>query len=279
MTPEGHDTPEIFDGAHQQLIVQIIDAHLSVGRGDRGSARALRPAVEAISLLDPAPAAVLVTGDLTDNGSSREYERVRELIEPLDMPVHPIPGNHDDRDAMRAAFADHGLVAGTGRFVQYAVRCGRARVILCDTSEPGRADGRLCAERLGWLEARLSEEKGTPSLLAMHHPPLPTGIRDFDRIGLPAEDRANLAELVRRPSGVERIVAGHIHRVIFGELAGCTVFVCPSVHLQALLDLSPRGRLALIPEPPGFAVHVHGADETPISHVQPIGDYGAPLDD
>jgi DNA-binding LacI/PurR family transcriptional regulator len=66
-------------------------------------------------LLDrsPQPDAVLVTGDLTDDGDPRSYARVRELLAPLAVPVHPIPGNHDDRDALREAFADHPGVAGS----------------------------------------------------------------------------------------------------------------------------------------------------------------------
>ena len=49
---------------------------------------------------------MLLTGDLTETGDPRAYARLRELLAPLAMDVHPIPGNHDDRDALREAFAD-----------------------------------------------------------------------------------------------------------------------------------------------------------------------------
>jgi hypothetical protein len=54
------------------------------------------------------------------------------------------------------------------------------------------------------------------------------------------------------------------------------VFVCPSSHFQLALDLSPNSKVALIREPPGFALHVAVGAEL-ISHVQPIGDYGPPV--
>ena len=68
----------------------------------------------ALVALDPQPDAVLLTGDLTDDGDPRSYARVRELLAPLAVPVHPIPGNHDDRDALREAFADHPGVVPVG---------------------------------------------------------------------------------------------------------------------------------------------------------------------
>lgn len=259
------------------LVAQLSDPHVSVGVGDTTSARALGAAVEEILGLDPVPSAVLVTGDLASGGTPREYDRVREILAPLPMPVHPLPGNHDDRDALRAAFPDHEGVAGTDGFVQYAVRADALRIVACDTLVPGHGHGRLCPERLGWIETELRRENAMPTILAMHHPPLLTGIREADRIGLRAEDRTGLAGIVGRAPGVARIVAGHVHRTVVGQLAGCPTFACPSVYLQGLLDLSPSGRLALVREPPGIALHVRTNGHPLVSHVQPVGDYGTPL--
>lgn len=62
-----------------------------------------------------------------------------------------------------------------------------------------------------------------------------------------------------------------------GQLAGRPTFVCRRVYLQGLLDLSPSGRLALVREPPGIALHVRRYGPALVSHVQPVGDYGTPL--
>ena len=124
------------------LLAQITDLHLAAGPGDAGAAHALERAVRALLDLDPQPDAVLLTGDLTDDGDPRSYARVRELLAPLTVPVHPIPGNHDDRDALRAAFLDHPGVAGADGFVQYAITCGPLRVLMLDTLVPGTPGGR-----------------------------------------------------------------------------------------------------------------------------------------
>jgi 3',5'-cyclic AMP phosphodiesterase CpdA len=255
------------------LLAQISDPHLRIGAGDAGSAEALARAVLAVAELDPAPDAVLLSGDLTDHATSREYERVRDLLAPLSMPIHALPGNHDDADAMRAHFGSPGR---PGEPLQYSERVGPLRLVCCDTTLPDRIDGALDRERLGWLEGELAADRETPAVLAMHHPPVRVGVPALDAVGLPDADRLALAELVARHPQVKRIVAGHVHRAATAGLGGCPVFVCPSSYVQLALDLGPGGEMALVREPPCFALHVALGDEV-ISHLQPIGDYGPPF--
>jgi Icc protein len=249
------------------LIAQLSDPHVSGDDADRG--RMLADAVRAVAALDPAPGAVLVTGDLTEHGAAGEYEQVRELLSALAMPVHVLGGNHDDRDALRASFP---RPDADGEDYRYATRCGPLRVVVCDTTLAGRVEGSLAPERLAWLGARLAEDRAAPTIVAMHHPPLLMGIPAWDEIGLPDADRAALGEVVAAHPQVRRIVAGHVHRTVLGSVAGCQVFACPSTWIQGLLDFGHPDRLALVAEPPGFALHAAVAGEL-VSHVQPIGDW------
>jgi 3',5'-cyclic-AMP phosphodiesterase len=249
------------------LIAQITDTHVGVGPGDSFSAAALTAAVDAIAALDPAPAAVLLTGDVAADGRPEEYERVRELLAPLEMPVHPLMGNHDDREALRGAFADHPGVAAADGFIQYSAECGPVTVVVADSHEPDWYGGRLGGDRLAWIESALARSTG-PTVLAIHHPPILTGIHEFDaEIPLAPEDREGLAGLADQP---DLIVAGHIHLPMRGTLGSTPVFVSPSVHLQARFDLTPGAEVRLVPDPPGFAVHLHGADPELISYVRPL---------
>src|SRR3954470_22922356 len=77
------------------VLVQLSDPHIRVGPDDQGSARALAAAVERVLALADRPDAVLVSGDVADSGAEAEYQRARELLAPLDMPVHLLAGNHD----------------------------------------------------------------------------------------------------------------------------------------------------------------------------------------
>jgi 3',5'-cyclic-AMP phosphodiesterase len=248
------------------LIAQLSDLHLGVSGRDTGERTAA--VVSAIAALDPAPSAVLVTGDATQNGSASEYARVRELLAPLRMPVHVLPGNHDDPAALRAAFPPPGPGAMPD-FVQYAADAAGVRLIVCDSHEPGSDGGRLCDERLAWLADALAADRGTPTILALHHPPLTTGVEPMDAIGLDAPSRSALQTLLGQAPNVVRVVAGHVHRAMFGTAGGRTVFTCPSVDMALVLDLAPGATLAVHDEPPAFALHVVSAAGA-TTHVQPV---------
>jgi 3',5'-cyclic AMP phosphodiesterase CpdA len=177
-----------------------------------------------------------------------------------------LPGNHDDRAALRRHFD----VPGVGdEPVNYSVDLGPLRLVVVDTTLPGEDGGALDRERLEWLDGELGAEPEAPTLLAMHHPPLVTGIKPLERIGLPPADRRALAAVVERHPQIRRLVAGHMHRAIASSLAGRTVLAAPSTYLQARLDTISE-ELHLTPDPPGFAVHVL-VDGELVSHVQPVG--------
>ena len=250
-------------------IAQISDPHVGLQADYADSVEALQRAVAVVGDMDPAPVAVLLTGDLTFDGNPAEYERVRELLEPLEMPVHPIPGNHDRRENMRAAFAGHPGIASAGEFLDYSVDCGPVRVLNVNTQIEGEAGGAIGAERIGWIESEL-EAAGGPSILAMHHAPVGVGLAEFDDIGLAQEDRDALRGLFERGPAPELIVTGHIHRAATAQIGRVPVFICPSVHKQVDLDLRREGQLRMGNEPSAIALHLHGADPRLVSHVLPL---------
>ena len=211
------------------------------------------------------PDAVLVSGDLADHAADAEYELVRELLAPLRAPLYVLPGNHDDRRALHRHF---GVPGADGEPVQYAVDLGPLRLVVLDTTRPGEDPGSLDAERLAWLDAALAAAPEVPTLLAMHHPPISTGIPIWDELGLPAADRWALAEVVGLHQQVRRLAAGHVHRTITSELAGRPVLTVSSTYVQAVLDFTAED-VKLASEPAGFAVHAV-VDGELISHVQPF---------
>jgi Icc protein len=208
---------------------------------------------------------VLVTGDLAENAADAEYEQVLELLAPLRAAIFVLPGNHDDRATLRRHFAVPGV---DGEPVQYSADLGPLRLVVIDSTRPGKDPGALDKERLAWLDAELAAEPGVPTVLAMHHPPLLTGVPALDEIGLPDGDRRALGAVVERHPQVRRIVAGHMHRPVAAELAGRTVLAVQSTYMQARFDLRSE-ELQLAPDPAGFALHVLRDGEV-ISHVQTV---------
>jgi 3',5'-cyclic-AMP phosphodiesterase len=248
------------------LLVQLSDPHIGGEWADGDPVRGLAAAVESVRALRPRPDAVLVSGDLADHAADAEYERARELLVPLEAPLYVLPGNHDDRSALRRHFG----ISGAGdEPVRYSVDLGPLRLVVLDTTRPGEDPGALDAEQLAWLDAQLAAAPETPALLAMHHPPLLTGIPAWDEIGLAAADRRALAAVVSRHPQVRRLVGGHVHRAITAELGGRVVLSVPSTYVQARLNFETQ-KLELAAEPAGFGVHAV-LDGELVSHVQPVG--------
>ncbi|GLZ12295.1 3',5'-cyclic adenosine monophosphate phosphodiesterase CpdA [Actinomadura sp. NBRC 104425] len=261
------------------IIAQLSDIHLAAGRDGAvddasGPVRALRAAVASLLALPARPDAVVLTGDLADGGRPAEYERLHALLSPLPMAVYPLPGNHDDRDALRAAFSDHPAVAATGGEpqapVQYAVDVAGTRLVCCDTSVPGKSHGSMDDGRLEWLDRTLAKQPDTPTIVATHHPPYPIGIRFIDDMRF--AETAEFAEIIARHPQVVRVISGHVHRGTVGSLAGTVGTTCPSTYRQLFLDMTRPGRAALTGEPAGFAVHLV-ADGTATTHFVPTGNY------
>ena len=233
------------------LLAHLSDAHIGADWADRDPEAGLRAAVESVRSLRPRPAAVLMSGDLADNASDAEYERVRGLLAPVGVPVYVLPGNHDDRRALRRHFA---LPGTDDEPIQYSVDLGPARLIMLDTTRPGEDAGKLDADQLAWLDAELAAVPRVPTLLAMHHPPLVTGVPAWDAICLPAADRRALRDVLERHPQVRRLVAGHLHCTMTGELAGRVVLTVPSTYVQARLEFGAQ-EVQLTAEPAAFAVH------------------------
>jgi Icc protein len=241
------------------LLAQLSDPHIGATWTDADPADRLEAVVEAVR--PHAPDAVVVTGDIADHAYAREYGLARELLEQIGAPVYALPGNHDDRAELRAAFD----IPGDGP-VQYAVDLGPLRLVVLDTTIPGEDGGELDAARLEWLDGALD---GKPAIVALHHQPLQLGIPPWDAIGIPAADRAALAAVLERHPGVEAVVGGHIHRPITGELGGRVVISVPSTYVQGRLDFDADAIVVDSDEPPAFALHAL-VDGRLVSHVHQV---------
>lgn len=259
------------------LICQITDTHIKLpgklAYRKVDTAAMLSDCVRTVQALNPQPDLVVLTGDLVDLGRPEEYDYLRSLMAPLKMPIYVVPGNHDERDAMRAAYRDGGYLPREG-FLHFAVEDWPLRLIGLDTVIPGQGGGELCAERLAWLDRTLQQKPDTPTLVLMHHPPFPTGIGHMDRIGLIGADA--FAGVMARHGQVQAVLCGHLHRTIQAQVGGRRVTTSPSPAHQVALDLRAEAPSAFAMEPPGFMLH-RWAGGTLVSHTATIGDYPGPF--
>jgi len=259
------------------IIAQLSDPHvvapdgLLYGRVETGGM--LARAVEELNRLDPLPDIVVITGDLVDKGEPVEYEHLRRLLAPLAMPVFVIPGNHDARGPLRAAFGGDGYLPPDG-FLQYAVEDLPVRLVAVDTLIPGEGGGELCADRLAWLDRTLAAAPRRPTVVLMHHPPFLTGIERMDRAGL--RDTDAFAAVVARHPQIERILCGHLHRAIDRRFASTVAGTAPSTAHQIRFDIRSGAPLGFVFEPPGYQLHLWREDSGLVSHTAVFGDWPGP---
>jgi 3',5'-cyclic AMP phosphodiesterase CpdA len=260
-------------------IAQISDLHikslgvLAYGRVD--TAQALERCVAALNEFKPRPDLVVISGDLADTPTAEEYEHLKRLLAPLELPFVGIPGNHDSRELMRAAFP-RAYAFASGPLNQ-RIEIGGLDLVLLDSSVPGKPHGDLDAATLQWLDATLVSSTDRPALLFLHHPPFQTGIWHMDRQNL--LNAADLAPIVRRHPRVQLIATGHVHRATLAMFAGVPTTICPAPNHAVDLDLEHLREPSFKVEPPAFHLHNWFPGEgfgSVVTHQIPIGNFDGP---
>jgi Icc protein len=262
------------------LIAQISDLHIkppgSLAYGKVDTAAALERCVAALNEFAPRPDLVVISGDLADTPTAEEYDHLKRLLAPLKLPFVGIPGNHDSRQMMRAAFPRAAFAFASGPLNQ-RLEIGGLDLVLLDSSVHGQPHGELDAPTLQWLDATLASSPERPALLFLHHPPFQTGIWHMDRQNL--LNAGELATVVIRHPRVQRIAAGHVHRATLTMFAGVPATICPAPNHAVDLDLAQLREPSFKVEPPAFHLHAWFAGEgfgSLVTHHVPIGNFDGP---
>ena len=178
----------------------------------------IRPQIENIDC-------VLVSGDISDDGSSESYERFKLILAPLLLPIYVIPGNHDSRENMRKAFLGSGIFQKNGPLNRHK-KIGSVNLIGLDTLIEGQGGGILLPESLDFLKEIINKLKSEPIIIALHHPPFKTDIKFMDAIGL--KNINALKNILSEYKGEIRIVCGHIHCMMVTNLNNHIALSAPS---------------------------------------------------
>jgi 3',5'-cyclic AMP phosphodiesterase CpdA len=257
------------------LIAQITDSHLRA-EGTRlfgavDTFGALQRAIDHLNASDPAPDAVIFTGDMVHDGDVEDYAALTGLLQRLSAPVFAVPGNHDRREMTRKALAYTGAVPDGGP-IRFTADAGPVRLIGLDTLVEGHLHGRLGGDQLAWLDEQLKAVPDRPTLVFLHHPPFATGIGFMDAIGL--DDGDGLAAVIGNHDHVGLIACGHVHRMIVSRLGAVPVVVGPGVAHHVVLGLAVDAPSRWILEPPAYLLHHWTAKAGFVTHQVFVGDYG-----
>ena len=258
--------------APDRILLHLSDTHLRAGGSrlfDRiDSAAALTRALAAIEASGVSPDAVVFTGDLADFGERDAYAAIRGLVEPfaarLGAPVLWVMGNHDDRSGFRTHLLGE-RAADPALPVDRVDELDGLRVITLDTTVPGAHHGELTRAQLSWLARVLATPAPLGTILAMHHPPVPSVLPLAASVEL--RDQPALATVLRG-TDVRAIIAGHLHYSTFATFAGIPVSVASATCYTQDLTVPTGGTR---PQDGAQAFNlIHVYDDTVVHSVVPV---------
>ncbi|MFF1635699.1 phosphodiesterase [Leifsonia sp. NPDC058248] len=255
------------------FLLHLSDTHLITGDGllyDSVDADShLRRVFDEIEAGGARPEAIVFTGDLADKGDPAAYAKLRSIVEPaaarMGARVIWVMGNHDNRAAFRSELLD---LAPSMAAIDQVHDIGGLRVITLDSTVPGAHYGEVTGEQLDWLAEELSTPTPHGTILAMHHPPVPS-VLDL-AVSVELRDQWSLSEVLEG-SDVRSIIAGHLHYSTNATFAGIPVSVASATCYTQDLNVPVGGTRGRDGAQAFNLVHVYGS--TVLHSVVPVGEY------
>ncbi|KQW07470.1 3',5'-cyclic-nucleotide phosphodiesterase [Leifsonia sp. Root4] len=219
----------------EYVIAHLSDTHF-LGADPDGRVRALygtvdtdatvARALQRLRALGVRLDAMVFTGDIADLAEEDAYRRVRGLVEPvaeeLGATLVWVMGNHDERVRFRRELLDSPPDSAP---IDRVDMVRGLRIITIDSTVPGYHHGEITREQLDWLAEVLSTPAPHGSILALHHPPIPTPLAAMTILEL--QQQQELAAVIEG-SDIRAILGGHLHYASTSLFAGIPVSVAPA---------------------------------------------------
>lgn len=221
--------------------------------------------------LDTRPAGLILSGDAAFlRGEKGDYERLKELVAPIPLPLTFAMGNHDHRENFWSVFPEHQVQPSPvdGRHVLVLETPHADWIILDSLDQTDEIPGSMGETQLNWLAAELDRRPDKPAILVGHHYPVIEGHKAaLPKYGL--LDTAAFYEVILPRKRVKAYIYGHSHHWEVGQIEG--------VHLVNLATLvwvfvegDPRGWVDARLRPDGLRLTLQCLDPTHKAHGRPV---------
>lgn len=226
-------------------IAQVTDIHMFADEKQKllglSTIQSFQAVIERLQRLQPQPDLLLLTGDLSQDGTPKSYEYVQDVVSRLSTPTYWLPGNHDCVSTMEQVLNRAPLSP------RKAFARGGWNFLLINSGVPGCVHGQLSAETLDWLELRLRMVGDGPTVVALHHPPFRVNSDWLDTSIL--QNPEELFAVLDRHSQVKLVLFGHIHQEFNHQRHSVHYLGTPSTSIQ----FEPQSsNFSLDQEDPGF---------------------------
>ena len=207
------------------IIVQISDLHV----GSQFQPEAFDKVLAEVNELNPD--AIVITGDLTNEGLIKEYEKCKELVSKFNCKkIIAISGNHDYRNTGYLHFKKYFPFESVNELGKDVV------VVTIGTSRPDRNEGEVGYRQNLWLERTMKKYQNHVKILAMHHHLI--GIPDTGADRLTIIDAGDVLRTILATK-VDLVLCGHKHRPWvwnFGDLEVVNAGTATSERVRGLFE-------------------------------------------
>ncbi|MCH2405197.1 metallophosphoesterase [Marine Group I thaumarchaeote] len=207
------------------IIVQLSDLHV----GSQFLPEVFETLVKEVNGLHPD--VIVITGDLTNEGLMKEYEKCKSLLTKFNTKkIISISGNHDYRNTGYLLFKKFFPFQTVNELDDDIV------LVTVGTARPDRNEGEVGYRQNLWLERTMKKYKDKIKIVAMHHHLIP--IPDTGSDQLTVVDAGDVLRTVL-DSQVDVVLCGHKHRPWawnFGKLTVVNAGTATSERVRGLFE-------------------------------------------
>ena len=179
-------------------IVQLSDLHI----GAQFREEVFGNVIDEINSLKPE--AVVITGDLTNEGLIEQYEKCKNLVSQIKTEkIIAISGNHDYRNTGYLLFKKYFPFKAENPIGNDVI------LVTLGSARPDRDEGEVGHHQNLWLERTLKKYENKLKIVAMHHHLI--GIPDTGSDRLTVIDAGDVLRTIL-DSNVNLVLCGHKHR-------------------------------------------------------------------
>ena len=203
---------------------------------------------------------IILTGDMTQDGSATSYLRLANMISSLNVPVYFLPGNHDNPIALEQVYP-HNMITNNRH-----VLLKKWQIILLSSQIPGRVEGHLDESQFRYMKRQIEENPSLYTIVMFHHQPVPVGCAWLDNLGVKNADE--FWDKVTQFPQVQNVIFGHVHQEFETIYRNIHCYSAPSTCIQFKRNQDAFGLENL---PPGFRwIHLYddGHLETGVRRVE-----------
>ncbi len=165
--------------------------------------------------------ALLISGDLSHNGTVKSYQILKEMLSPIKQPIFVIGGNHDNTQNLENIFSGS---------LFNSFKLGNWDIISIDSIQANKTSGFITQAALKKLDALLLASLSKNIMVVIHHPIVPMNSSWDDELSL--ENPQDLFQILNKHSKINAVVFGHAHEAAEFTQSDFKVISCPSTALQ-----------------------------------------------